>query len=81
MEDKDRKSAVSPKLSNQLRASLEEMNASVKHLEQDDLNADMMAVLLNHLSADLIDDRRPSALDGIPKAKVDWDKLKALSLE
>jgi hypothetical protein len=46
----------------------------LEHIETDAMPADMMAVLLNDLPPDVLD----SVLDG---DKIDWAKLKTLSLD
>jgi hypothetical protein len=62
------------KLAEDQRASLEELKDMLEHIETDAMPADMMAVLLKHLPADVLD----SVLDG---DKIDWAKLKTLSLD
>ena len=62
------------KLAEDQRASLEELKDMLKHIKIDAMPADIMAVLLNHLPADVLD----SMLDG---DKIDWAKLKTLSLD
>jgi hypothetical protein len=62
------------KLPDDPRASLEELKDMLKHIKTDAMPADMMAVLLNHLPADVLD----SVLDG---DKIDWQKLKTFTLD
>jgi hypothetical protein len=62
------------KLPEDQRASLEELKDMLRHIKTDAMPADMMAVLLNHLPADVFD----SVLDG---DKIDWAKLKTFMLD
>jgi hypothetical protein len=57
------------KLPEERAASLEELKDLLKHIETDELPADMVSVVLNHLCLDVSD----AALDG---KKLDWEKLK-----
>jgi len=62
------------KLPEDRQASLEELKDMLKHIKIDAMPADIMAVLLNHLPADVLD----SMLDG---DRIDWEKLKRFTLD
>jgi hypothetical protein len=81
MKDDGRKpnSAHAQKSPKEIKAALEEMKTLVHHVEIDDMSADMVAVLLNHIPADPLDDQAGNKID--LRTKLDWDKLKALSLD
>ena len=61
------------KLSAEQEEALKELQDLLEHIETDDMPADMMAVLLNHLPQDVLD----AVSDG---RKIDWKKLKNHSL-
>jgi hypothetical protein len=87
MEDDGRKpnSAHEQKSPKEIEAALEELKTLVHRIEIDDMSADMVAVLLNHMPADPLDDQArdkfDQEFDKDLRTKLDWDKLKALSLD
>jgi hypothetical protein len=83
MEDDGRKpnSAHEQKSPKEIEAALEELKTLVHRIEIDDMSADLVAVLLNHMPADPLDDQARDKFDKDLRTKLDWDKLKALSLD